>query len=74
MKSLYIATVTLLAPVGLFLIGILLKLGIEQSLTLYGTTFTVIAGLGFLPVCLGVAFLFDKQEAAKSAPEDQWRS
>lgn len=58
----------LLAPVGLVMVGIVLKLGLERSYEIYGPAFTIMAGLGLLPVLLAIAFLFDRQEQRKQPP------
>lgn len=52
----------LLAFPGLFLFAIIVRLGLQQSYEVYGAGFTIIAGLGVLPVLLAIGFLFDKQQ------------
>lgn len=57
-----IGALLLLAPVGLILFAIIVRLGLEQSYYVYGPTFTVLAGLGVVPCLLAIGFLFDKRQ------------
>ena len=52
-----------LAPVGLFCLAFLLRLGMMESFDKYGTTFTLLVSAGLIPVFLAIAFLFDRQQA-----------
>lgn len=72
LKGVLMIAVGLAAFPGLFLAGMIFKMGLERSLELYGVPFTVIAGLGLLPVLLSIGFLFDRQEQRKKESET-WR-
>jgi hypothetical protein len=54
---------------GLALVAIVLRLGFERSYELYGPTFTIIAGLGLVPVLACFAFLLDRRERQSRLPE-----
>lgn len=65
LKAVFALIIVLTAPVGLFLTGFLLKLGLESCLETYGVPLTIIAGLGPMPVLVAIGFLFDRQEQRK---------
>ena len=51
-----------LAPLGFFSFGILLKLGIEASLQKYGTEGTVGMVATIVPLLIVLGFLFDRRQ------------
>lgn len=61
MRYILVGLIVVSVPFGLILSGNIFKLGLEQSLELYGTTFTIISGLSLLPLFLCIAALVDKR-------------
>lgn len=60
-----IGALLLLAPVGLILFAVIVRLGLEESYEVYGPVFTLIAGLGVVPCLLAIGFLFDRQQTRR---------
>jgi len=63
-----------LAPVGLFCLAFLLRLGMAQSLEVYGSTFTVLVSAGIVPVFLAIAYLFDRRQGQERHTQEARRS
>ena len=57
------------APIGFMLWANIFRLGLIEGFEIYGPVFTLISALGFFPVLLGVASLFDR--AQRGNQEDQ---
>jgi len=70
--ALAVGFLLLLTPIGLFCLGLLLKLGIEEALVRYGTGGTVALIAGSATVFLAIAFLVDSRQDRKPRnPEDR---
>lgn len=62
-----------LAPVALLCLGILLKLGIQQSLHLYGGFFTLLLCFGVIPALVMFGFLLDRRDQQNQNSQEDFR-
>jgi uncharacterized membrane protein YqjE len=58
----------LLTPIALICLGILLKLGLEESYRIYGAGFTIGLVIGIAPCLVALAFLLDRREQQNQNP------